>query len=72
MRRLALALAFVVVAATLAAPRTSAEQANELARVRGDVTYAVPAASATTRPLIKRKSPVSTGIETLVSRRMIR
>jgi len=31
-----------------------AETANELARVRGDVAYAVPAGSATTRPLTGR------------------
>jgi hypothetical protein len=50
-------VAAVMVAVTLAAaaaltiPRASAGQANELARVRGDVSYAVPAASASARPL---------------------
>jgi hypothetical protein len=38
----------------LAAPRAYAGSTNELAHVRGDVSYAVPAASATTRPLVGR------------------
>jgi len=42
------------IAAALAIPCASAEPANQLAHVRGDVTYAVPAASASTRPLAGR------------------
>ena len=51
MRRVAFALA---AAAVLAAPGASAGQINELANVRGEVAYAVPAASASTRPLAGR------------------
>jgi hypothetical protein len=51
MRRLAFALG---AAAILAAPRASAGQVNELANVRGEVAYAVPAAAASTRPLSGR------------------
>lgn len=42
------------VVVTLLGVIASAETANELARVRGEVAYAVPAASATTRPLTGR------------------
>jgi hypothetical protein len=51
MRRLAFALGAAVI---LAAPRASAGQVNELANVRGEVAYAVPAAAASTRPLSGR------------------
>jgi hypothetical protein len=51
MRRLVFALG---AAAVLAAPRASAGQVNELANVRGEVTYAVPVTAATTRPLAGR------------------
>ena len=46
------ALAVIAGAAVAApVPGAFADQANELARVRGEVAYAVPAASASTRPL---------------------
>ncbi|MDB5072286.1 MAG: hypothetical protein JWM87_3397 [Candidatus Eremiobacteraeota bacterium] len=48
--RVVLAVA-IAAGMTIAVPRASAEQANELAHVRGEVSYAVPAASASTRPL---------------------
>ena len=44
-------LAVIAVSMAILVPRASADQANELARVRGEVSYAVPAASASTRPL---------------------
>ncbi|HEY0613609.1 MAG TPA: FecR domain-containing protein [Candidatus Elarobacter sp.] len=49
-------VAWLVVAAALVAdaPRASAEALNELAHLRGDVAYALPAAAATTRPLAGR------------------
>jgi len=51
MRALALAL---VAGALLVAARASAGPVSELANVRGEVTYAVPAASASVRPLSGR------------------
>ena len=51
MRRLALGVA---AAAILAVPGLAADRVNELARLRGDVAYAVPAATASLRPLAGR------------------
>jgi hypothetical protein len=51
MRGLALAIS---AAAVLVAAGASAGQVSELANVRGDVAYAVPAATASTRPLAGR------------------
>jgi ferric-dicitrate binding protein FerR (iron transport regulator) len=51
MRRLALGIA---AATMLAVPGLAADQVNDLAHVRGDVAYAVPAAAASLRPLAGR------------------
>lgn len=54
MRRGGLWLALGCAAALAGTRASAADQTNELARVRGEVGYAVPASAATTRPLVGR------------------